>query len=294
MNAQPRSPIGEELAPAHTAQVFGMRRSGNHAIINWMMRNAPDGATGGLFYNNCRTGSDPTQKFASLDVYGSDWQVIPAGKTALDKRRRKAGSRPMVVISYEDAMPRAGGKPQKASRGFTDADFDSTILIYRSFLNWSASLLAKLQKNAGYGPVERMRIMFRAMKIYADGLDRLAEPHIVGICYDAWAASENTRLALLDRLRLTPRDNSLGAVQRFGGGSSFEGRAEAAEKLSTLSRADQMVDNPEYQVMLWSVAHDVDFVERLMAHFPQDAERLVGMAETAEIGISLPLAEGAA
>lgn len=290
MNAQSPTVIGALPETAHTAQVFGMRRSGNHAIINWLMRNAPDGATGGLFYNNCRTGADPLQKFASLDVYGADLQVVPVGKASLAKRKRSAGGRPMVVISYEDAMPRGGGKPQKASRGFADTDFDSTILIYRSYLNWSASLLAKLQKNPGYGSVERMRIMFRAMKIYADGLDRLADPHITGICYDAWAGSENTRLALLDRLRLTPRDNALGKVQRYGGGSSFDEKGEGA-KLGTLSRADQMADNPEYQVMLWSVAHDVAFVERLMVHFPDDAERLVRLAETARLDIALPKPE---
>ena len=277
-----------DISPVHVAQVFGMRRSGNHAIINWLMRNAPDAATGGLFYNNCRPGTDPTRSFAALDVYGADFSLIPARKIPLDRRRPMAGAQPLLLVSYEDVMPRPADKPLKAGKGL--ARVDSTIVIYRSFLNWAASLLAKIQKNPGYGPVERMRIMFRAMQTYRQGLERLAEPQVTGICYDSWAASAETRAALLDRLGLPCRDNGLGEVQRFGGGSSFSSTAKP-EALETLSRADQMAQDPEFQVMLWSVAHDAAYVEALIPHFPQDAERLARLAETASTRITLPPVE---
>ncbi|AXI47757.1 hypothetical protein C1J03_18145 [Sulfitobacter sp. SK012] len=279
------------ITPVLAFQVFGMRRSGNHAIIDWMMRNAPVTATGGLFYNNCRPRADPTKHFASVDVSGSDRKVISSRDMELADRMQSAGDGPMVLVSYEDMIPRQESKPQQASRGFSSDDFSREVLIYRSFLNWSASMLAKLKRNASLGATQRMRVMFNSLRTYIDGLDLLAQPHVVGLCYDDWMQSEAARADMLARLGLPVVDNARGQVQRFGGGSSFQNKVSAPEDLNTTSRTEEMSDDIEYQMLLWTTAHDAAFVERLIPHFPKDAERLVQLAEQSNINVTLPKLE---
>lgn len=268
------------IAPVCALQLFGMRRSGNHAVIDWLMRNAPDGATGGAHYNNCRWGADPLQAFANADVFDAagQWQAS-VGRLALSG----AGARPMIAISYEDRAPLSIDAPQKASRGFAAGDFTHAIVVYRSFLNWSASLMAKLKRNPAYGAAERLRVMMNALPHYAECLSRAAEAGYVGICYDDWVASKPYRAAKLAQLGLPERDNTLGEPQRYGGGSSFD-----QDEAQTLSRDTVMAGEAEYQMFLWTVAHDLTFMETLASHFEEDAERLVSMAERAEIKVNLP------
>lgn len=277
------------FSPACAFQVFGMRRSGNHAIIDWLMRNAPEAATGGVFYNNCKFGKSPLQTYGSLDVYGPYTGRFPHKDIGDAMRIAQAGSAPMVIVSYEDRIPQATSEPQKASAGMKDADFDHQILIYRSFLNWSASLLAKIKQNTGFGPTDRMRIMMVAFATYAQGLDRVTDAkEAVAICYDDWVASEDYRARILGSLDLPVRDLGLGQVQRYGGGSSFQKEQKDAEKLDTNARDAAMADDAEYKLLLWTAAHDLRFMERLMPHFETDAERLVALAETSDLRMTLP------
>jgi hypothetical protein len=140
-------------------QVFGMRRSGNHAIIDWIMRNAPEGASGGVFYNNCKFGENPVRQYGSMDIDGAERDLLDHRAKTDVNRIAQAGDAPMVVVSYEDRMPQPAGQPQKASHGMQYADFTRQVIIYRSFLNWSASLLAKIKKNPVFGATDRLRIM---------------------------------------------------------------------------------------------------------------------------------------
>jgi len=277
------------FSPACALQVFGMRRSGNHAIIDWLMRNAPEAASGGVFYNNCKFGKNPQRAYGSLDVYGADLSVLPHVTMSEAERLGQAGDAPMVVVSYEDRMPQDAGSPQKASNGLGDNDFSYQVIIYRSFLNWSASLLAKLKKNAGYGATDRMRIMAQAFSSYIQGLDRIADGGgLVAICYDDWMTSEAYRAEVLGQLGLPVRDLSRGKLQRFGGGSSFQKKATSVEDLNSVARDAAMAADPEYKLLLWTAAHDLRFMERLIPHFEQDAERLATLAETAKLRMTLP------
>jgi hypothetical protein len=283
------------IAPVCALQVFGMRRSGNHAIIDWLMRNAPDAATGGVFYNNCKYGKNPFQAYGSLDVYDAARNLLPHRDIKDKARIAQAGAAPMVIVSYEDRMPQPAGERQKASQGITDADFSGQVIIYRSFLNWAASLLAKIKKNEGFGATDRMRIMTLAFATYAQGLDRVADARdVIAICYDDWMQSESYRARILRSLALPERDLDRGKVQRYGGGSSFQDKVADVDQLDTVSRDVRMADDLEYQLLMWTAAHDLRFMERLIPHFEQDAERLATLAETAKLHLTLPPREATA
>jgi len=272
-----------------------MRRSGNHAIIDWLMRNMPDAASGGVFYNNCKFGKNPAQAYGSLDVYDAGRTVVDHGGIKHRARIAKAGEAPMVIVSYEDRMPQPDGELQKASGTMRNTDFSFQVIIYRSFLNWSASLLAKIKKNAGFGSTDRMRIMTLAFATYIQGLDRVgACKGVVAICYDEWISSERYRSGVLRDLGLPERDLDRGKVQRYGGGSSFQKNVASVDQLDSGARDAAMADDMEYKLLLWTAAHDLRFMERLMPHFEQDAERLATLAETARLSMTLPQREASA
>ncbi len=282
------------ISPVFALQVFGMRRSGNHAIIDWLMRNAPEAATGGIFYNNCKFGKNPLSAYGSLDIYGAAREVLPHHDIKDVERIAQAGAAPMVIVSYEDRMPQAPGVTQKASDGFRDAHFAHQVIIYRSFLNWAASLLAKIKKNEGFGATDRMRIMALAFATYVQGLDRVVDAAgVIAICYDDWMQSEGYRGRILRSLGLPERDMERGKVQRYGGGSSFQDRVADVDQLGSVSRDAEMAYDLEYQMLMWTAAHDLRFMERLMPHFEQDAERLATLAETSKLHLHLPPREAA-
>lgn len=264
------------LAPAQVLRVYGMRRSGNHALIDWMLRNAPGG--NGLFLNNCRPGRDPVQSSRGISVFQGGAEASVDG---LKAKLAVAGPAPFTVVSYEDHMPDPKRQPLFAAA-------ETCVIIYRSFLHWSASLLRKIQGNPGYGPLERARVMMNAMRTYQTMLDRVQDRDVVPLLYDDWMVNEDYRAERLEKIGLPGRDLSRGKVQRYGGGSSFQDKKTDVTQLATDQRSAQMADDLEYQLLLWTAARDLGFMERLADTFPQDAERLSRLLDTASAKVSLP------
>jgi hypothetical protein len=264
------------LAPSQVLRVYGMRRSGNHALIDWMLRNAPGG--NGLFLNNCRPGRDPLQSTRGISVYRDGSEVAADG---LDAKLAAAGPAPFTVVSYEDTMPAQDRKPLYEAA-------ETCVIIYRSFLQWSASLLRKIQGNPGYGPLERGRVMMNALRTYQTMLDRVRDRDVVPLLYDDWMAGDDYRADTLGSIGLPGRDLSRGTVQRYGGGSSFQGKAADVTELATDRRSAQMADDLEYQLLMWTTARDLGFMERLADVFPRDAERLSALLDAAHAKVILP------
>lgn len=263
------------LAPGRVLRVYGMRRSGNHALIDWIMRNAPGG--NGLFLNNCRPSGDPMRTASGKSLFENGAEVEVG---SIRGKLHRAGPAPLTVVSFEDTMPPRARSP------LYDAP-ELCVIIYRSFLHWAASLLRKIQGNDGYGPLERTRVMMQSMRTYNEMLGRVRDTDVVPLCYDDWVSDAAYRATALERLGLPGRDLSLGQVQRYGGGSSFQGRDAKAADLATTARSVQMADDLEYQMLLWTAARDLDFMLRLADVFPQDAERLSKLLETASAQVTL-------
>ena len=261
----------DALAPGRVLRVYGMRRSGNHAIIDWMLRNAPDG--NGLFLNACRPGRDPVNSARSIGVYKAGEELASGG---LQSKLRDVGLSVLTIVSYEDATP------SRHDTQLFDAP-ETRVIILRSFLNWSASLLRKVQNNPKYGPVERVRIMMTSIGKYKSMLDHAQRPDATAIVYDTWMAQDSYRRDRLEQLDLPGRDLSRGAVQRFGGGSSFQGRVEDVSKLSTDQRSAEMADDDEYKLVMSIATRDDDLIERLTTWFPEDSPALEAHANRVSI-----------
>lgn len=259
------------ITPGPVMRMSGMRRSGNHAIANWLMRNTPTGTS--VFFNNCQPGKHPMEHFASLEVNG---QRVGSGRAAsqLPRHATVAGDGAVLLFSYEDTSTAEIKLDRDLSGSFDLGWLNQEILIYRSFLNWSASLLKKLQGNEGYSTSRRLSIVLNTVHKYTRLLGLAAshqETGAVCIRYDDWVDSDDYRADILSRLDLPLRDNGIGDVQQYGGGSSFQKQAPTANDLRVLDRWKQMRDDPEYMVLLAAAGRDGALMEQVQTHFPEDA-----------------------
>lgn len=269
------------ITPGPVLRVFGMRRSGNHAVINWLARNAPGGRS--LFFNNCTPGRKPFETYRAVEIDGV--RVAGDGGDPV-KLAAKAGDGTALMFSYEDAMPNERRK-RPVSVGVDDAAISHDVVICRGFLNWAASLLKKVQGNDAYSAHQRVGIVLKALGGYSSMLDLAmaeAELGVVVIRYEPWMTDGGYRAGLLERLGFEARDDSLGEVQRYGNGSSFQTEAGAVEELNTLDRWKEMRDDPEYRIIMWLAAQDVALCDRLSKVYPGDARQLVRLRQSGQAG----------
>ncbi len=268
------------FTPQRALRVFGMRRSGNHAIINWILRNTPRGS---VFLNNCTVGQPAAETWRSVEV-NAKRMPIKRGVPVSDVTASVSDGA-LLVVSYEDFIP----DPDDIGAGLTSDVprdlFSANILLYRSFMNWSASLLRKVQANEGLDSLVCLRVMMAAMDKYREMLEAAdlgsQEGRIV-INYDHWFARPAYREQVLQSLRLPVIDNTLGQVQPYGGGSSFQKTATTAEDLSAGARWREMVNDPSYQIVLLAAAQDAELVALMKKLMPNDAEMLMAYLDQAQ------------
>lgn len=267
--ARPGAKAVPEIWPSATARLFGLPRSGNHAIAAWLCRNM-DGDV--LLLNNCRPRGPAAQ---------TAWQVEWRGESIGPSTTRpddvaaffaRVGPTPAVLITYEETLPGLPGADPSEAR------FE--VAIWRGYTNWLASLLALYRRQAprrGLSPAETLdRILFE-MRLYRAGLAARGAGDVID--YDQWAASEAYRGAGLERLGLPRRDLSLGPEATYGGGSSF------GAKGSTALRWKAMAGDPDYRYLLGLSAADAPLMAALAQYQPEEAERLQRLAKPGWRGV---------
>lgn len=270
---------GLGFEPGQVFRICGMRRSGNHAISNWLQRNSPSGEA--LFLNNCKPGTDPLGSFRGLEVNG---KRISQERKADSLANVPDGA--LFLFSYEDTSIAEGEPSRVLSKGVDQGSIDREVVVYRSFLNWSASLLKKMQRNSSLTTSRCAGILLRAIDPYVRCLELVlagGNPKLIGICYDDWAAKPGYRTDLLAELGLPELDNDLGPVQKYGGGSSFQPDAKVPDMLETQSRSEQMAHDADYQAILHLAARDPNLTSKLGKVFPNDAALLQQIAGNSPI-----------
>lgn len=210
--------------------VSGLRRSGNHAIINWIISNL---SGEGHFLNDLRPlDSDSKEQipnnFAQIDQL--DWLIHSYEDIKLNYLKGRL---------YRQWQDRHLGKSQTRKN----------ILILRDPFNLLASRLHGNQSGQirfrtgkeGFGNI---------WKMYA--AEYLGNSHFlkdrVSINYSEWKSDSTYRLKIAEKLGLSSTNTSLGGVSEIGGGSSFEQAPaeKSGEQLKTDERWQRYRDNPDF------------------------------------------------
>ncbi len=254
-----------DITPGPVIRVFGLKRSGNHAIINWLTRNAPEGRS--IFFNNCRAGKSPFVAHHGIELNGEHVRRTGA---RVKRYARQAGDGAAVFISYENVMPH-GDRKRPIAPELDEDKITQNVVIARDFLNWSASMVKKVQGNASIEAHQRLASVLRMIPVYGQMLDlMIAQPDngLVVITYADWHSDPGFRHGILNALGFEPRDDNTSRVEAYGSGSSFQPEATDASQLRPLDRWQEMKDDPEYKLTLWLAAQDHGFVEKLGMVFP--------------------------
>lgn len=251
-------------------RVFGLRRSGNHAVIGWIMENTPGTK---LHLNNIGDNlANPYRAFATGVISGPQLgQVFRRRKLLrmlhwhgekladkkfynsareVDFKSLKVLPKDLLLLSYEDIDPRSPfiqeflAAPDKHVGG---SDRIMTALILRDPFNQFASLMKKgfLNRATSGFYVERWKQYAREFVGESSCLGR----DLVAVNYNRWVQEAEYRRELATRLGLVTGDDSFQQVPLFGDGSSFQTGATSAEQLDVFDRWRQYMGQPEYDCL---------------------------------------------
>ena len=216
-------------------RVVGMSRSGNHAIINWVLAQAP-GRT--CFLNCAEPGWNPfvSTRPRTPDLPG--WRALYDGFEIEAERAGRLSRKDLLIHSYEDTFLGPFKKPENEGRhdewvGSSGRRID--LLILRDPRNLFASRLA-----SGYGWLED-EIVARVWAQHAReflGLRRNLRQERLMVSYNGWVADAAYRRRLAAALGLEFDDRAAHKVPAAAGGSSFDGTAYdgRAEQMPVLDR----------------------------------------------------------
>src|SRR6185437_5194417 len=230
-------------------QVFGLRRSGNHALIAWI---AQQYSSPIVFLNSARPFHDPF----STHLMGKVPNSIPSRKlNGEEAERLRLTPKNLLLLSYEDMNIRKLEKmdllPSRQA-WIGDSGSRQRVLLLRDFYNWIASRVRLLEKkgHAAEDIAGKVELHIDHWIMYAREFSRetryLAEIETVPVRFDRWSQEDSYRLEILGRLGIAVLNNARSFVPRAGGGSSFDGTrfSGSAEEMDLLSRW-RYLDAPE-------------------------------------------------
>jgi hypothetical protein len=239
--------------PYEILVVFGMRRSGNHLAISWILAQVRGSAA---FYNNINPAGPP---FAARMT---------------EFRLRGRNPSPRIVLSYEDV-----DRDTLLSRPLTSFLEERTVrhgvrvrfaLILRDPLNLFASRLKKWpERFATEADLARERRLYLDHARLAAGTGPIwHDAPLVPVLYNEIVADPAARDRAADALGLARGHAGLDAVPVYGHGSSFDGTAGSAEAIraSVFSRWQAQADDPAFRKLI-----DPEMREIAQARFGLDA-----------------------
>lgn len=261
----------------HLIKIFGLQRSGNHAVINWLLGLNAERM---LFFNMLRPGAALREKPSAIS--------LPDGVQAY--ARRVNGKRELhpelieafraeggeLVCSFENVNLNAFDQalidtPIRAE--FGDPVSRCNIVVLRNPFNMLPSAYRMLEKNDL--PQDQIRTTLerrlRLWQSYAMLATRRNSPSrgpFVPIVFDHWVHDRAYRDAVARELGYENRDRFRDFVSDAGGGSSFAGTSLDPADKSVTARW-QMDDRAD--MFLKMVVRQQDLVDQIVDIFGADA-----------------------
>ena len=248
-------------------RVIGMSRSGNHAIIQWIMAQA----AGRVCFLNCTEGkSNPFLTARPMDDERPYQTNIPGFDWAAEQRGEFSAKR-HLIFSHEDNFLANACSAEFERRhdefvGPSGRRFD--VLILRDPFNLFASRLRNME---GQVP---LRAGVRIWKQHAReflGEGRLRATPVL-INYNRWFLERDYRRSVAQQLGLNFTDAGRRDVANCNGGSSFDGKLYhgQAHRMNVLQRWRHFEDDERFRAIFDQQM--IEMSERIFGPIPGTEE----------------------
>lgn len=250
----------EEIVNQKEFRISGLRRTGNHAIINWIIKQS-EGTV--VHFNDIFINENPLQIITkAIETKDPDFAFraerafnnpLYKGQDGVEILKREANGdftkKDLLIYSLEGYHPRliAKKKIQKKHKlyfGKSRKKYD--IIILRDPYN----LLASRLKNKKIGLKTRSYLTSFADMWVAFAREYLGETNFspypkVAVNYNKWAEEKAYRKQLTKTLHIPFTDAGFHEVTNYGGGSSFDGSG-AKKDLDVFGRWKHYKDDPTF------------------------------------------------
>ena len=242
-----------DIANKCEIRVAGMQRSGNHAIINWIMRLCSGKI---CFLNNVDPLKNPYLTYKDKNLKNID-------EDEFEKDKEKSGraiKKDYLIYSYEehplqDSFNREFEKNHDKFLGKSSKRFD--VLIIRDPYNFFASRI-KLEEfgilNSRIHLIDEKskKVVANLWKDYAKeylGKTNYLKNNKIVISYNKWNSDKNYRKLLAKKFKLKFKDLKDEHMSKYGPGSSFDKfkYKGQAHKMKVLERWKVFKDYPFYR-----------------------------------------------
>ncbi len=265
-------------------RVVGLRRSGNHAIINWIRAQAPKNTT---FINHTRIKGNPYR-----DVY-EDQLFLQQNPTLKGwrcddiewwKREAKGdfSHKDCLIYSYEDQEIERVVHPAFEKRhnfylGKSAKRYD--VIIMRDPFNLFASRLKGNKPRVNARNFDLMSVYSRTRNLaelwvtYAQeclGETNFLPNNKIFLGYNQWFTDIEYRKSIANQLNIEFSDAGFDEVVTAGGiGSSFDGTSfnSNADQMDVLNRWQSFAEDPSY-LDLFKTPELIEYSCRLFGHLP--------------------------
>lgn len=252
-------------------RVIGMSRSGNHAIIHWLLKQAP----GRTCFLNCVEGK--TNPFVSARPVHGDGLPYVVNYPEFNwtyERNGKFSPKDLLIYSYEDSFLGYVCHPlfeQHHDQWVGPSRRRYDVLILRDPFNLFASRL-----HAGFSQISLLttaRIWKQHAREFLGQRRYLNQPRIL-INYNRWATEPAYRQQLTAQIGLPFTDAGIHTVPQTAGGSSFDGLRYngAAGRMKVLERWKAYQADPSYRRLFEPAV--VELSEQIFGSLPGAAALL--------------------
>ena len=273
-----------EIVNHKEIRVIGLRRSGNHASINWLCKQLPGKH---IFINHCRVMDNPYR-----NVYRD--QILLQRKPNLKAwrcediewwRKEARGDfsiKDCLIYSYEDqeiGRVAHSSFEKKHDLYFGKSQERLDVIIIRDPFNLLASRIKgnKPRKNARN--FDLLRVYSKTLNLtdlwitYAqESLNETSylKNRKIVIKYNDWFSDESYRKQIADEIGLEFSDFGFNEVVSAGGiGSSFDGTGFSgkASKMDVLTRWKLLIDDPLFRELI-NNKELIEYSTKLFGHIP--------------------------
>lgn len=249
----------QEIVNEKEIRIVGLRRTGNHGIINWIRKQH----AGKVWHlNNITTERNPYRVL-----------YLHYKKEHLNREAKgNSVKKDCLLYSFEDYPLEKivrGGLEKKHDLYLGKSRERYDVLILRDPFNLFASRIKKNYMNVKDENWTIVDLWISYAREYLGETDYLKNNKVV-VNYNRWATDIEYRQHIASQLKVEFSDAGINDVKSEGGGSSFDRTSfqGQANKMDVLNRWKIFSDDPSYRALLKNNRELIDYSERIFGHIP--------------------------